>query len=100
MWRDAVGAIITVVGSPVTSFWDRPHWKFHPIRPGLSVYPRPDWYLLWYFSVLALIPAKPEPYVILGDSYWPSRWSDDNSALVANKGESCVRFRRPWAMGR
>jgi uncharacterized protein YaiE (UPF0345 family) len=30
----------------------------------LQADPRPDWYLLWYFAVLALIPPKIEGYVI------------------------------------
>jgi ubiquinol-cytochrome c reductase cytochrome b subunit len=74
-----------------------PHLEAPPDPTELRVYPRPDWYLLWYFSVLALIPPAAEPYVILGGPglaivlmiILP---------LIANKGERSP-LRRPWAMG-
>lgn len=97
-WRDAVGAIIVVLGVVgLAIFLGPPALEAPPDPTQLSVYPRPDWYLLWYFSVLALIPPKAEPYVILGGPglavvlmfILP---------LVANKGERSP-LRRPWAMG-
>src|SRR5579871_6373202 len=32
----------------------------------IKAYPRPDWYLLWYFAVLAQLPHGAETYVIVG----------------------------------
>ena len=62
----------------------------------LQADPRPDWYLLWYFAVLALIPPQIENYVmilaplviglllLLGP-------------LLNNRGERAPS-RRPWAI--
>ncbi|MGH2448069.1 MAG: cytochrome b N-terminal domain-containing protein [Chloroflexota bacterium] len=64
-----------------------------PITPAN---PRPDWYLIWYFAMLALIPPASEDFFII---LFPL-------ALVlilfllplANKGERSYK-RRPWAVG-
>ncbi|MBN9387347.1 MAG: cytochrome b N-terminal domain-containing protein [Chloroflexi bacterium] len=98
VWRDAVAAIILVlIVVALAIFLGPPALEAPPDPTQLAVYPRPDWYLLWYFSVLALIPPASEPYVILGGPglavvlmlILP---------LVANKGERSP-LRRPWAMG-
>ncbi|HTS17618.1 MAG TPA: cytochrome b N-terminal domain-containing protein [Verrucomicrobiae bacterium] len=65
-WRDFVfgtGLIIVIVllallvGPPIL---DKP-----PDPSLLKADPRPDWYLLWYFAVLALIPPRIEGYVMI-----------------------------------
>ncbi|HJT86502.1 MAG TPA: cytochrome bc complex cytochrome b subunit, partial [Bryobacteraceae bacterium] len=65
-WRDAVfgvlvlGAIIAlamIVGAPELT---KP-----PDPTIIQAYPRPDWYLLWYFAVLAQLPHGTESYVIV-----------------------------------
>jgi ubiquinol-cytochrome c reductase cytochrome b subunit len=65
-WRDFVfgtGLIITIaalayfVGPPAI---DKP-----PDPSILGANPRPDWYLLWYFALLALIPPQIEGYVMI-----------------------------------
>jgi ubiquinol-cytochrome c reductase cytochrome b subunit len=60
----------------------------------LEAYPRPDWYLLWYFAVLAMAPHHLETIIIVAG---PLVFG----ALVLlvplfNKGERSVR-RRPMA---
>ena len=40
-------------------------WPSLPIRTILIAQPRPDWYLLWYFALLALLPHSMENYVII-----------------------------------
>src|SRR2546429_4609980 len=62
----------------------------------LQAYPRPDWYFLWYFALLALIPPELESWVILG---FPLLVLAALLALplLAPTGERSPR-RRPWAL--
>jgi ubiquinol-cytochrome c reductase cytochrome b subunit len=63
----------------------------------LQAYPRPDWYFLWYFALLALIPKSIEDLFILG---FPLSAAIILFILpfVANRGERAPS-RRPWAVG-
>lgn len=68
----------------------------HVADPLTPANPRPDWYLIWYFALLALIPPASENYFII---LFPLL------AIVillliplANKGERHYA-RRPWAVG-
>jgi ubiquinol-cytochrome c reductase cytochrome b subunit len=96
-WRDFVfgtGMIIAItllaliVGPPVI---EKP-----PDPSILEAYPKPDWYLLWYFGLLALIPARLEGYVmillpaIIGILLLIV-------PLLNNKGERAPN-RRPWSI--
>jgi ubiquinol-cytochrome c reductase cytochrome b subunit len=65
-WRDfvfgtglimAIALLALLVGPPPL---DKP-----PDPSLLDADPRPDWYLLWYFAVLALIPPQWEGYVMI-----------------------------------
>lgn len=97
-WRDALfgaGVILVIlllailVGPPVLG---------QPPDPSLvQASPRPDWYFLWYFAVLALIPPATETFVIVGA---PLLFGLALIALpfIANRGERSPR-RRPWAIG-
>lgn len=95
-WRDVamgvtvialVSLLALVVGPPILS---RP-----PDPSILEAYPRPDWYLLWYFALLALVPGWLEDFfivaapiaIILGLIVLP---------FIANKGER-KPVRRPLA---
>src|SRR5207248_2398992 len=62
----------------------------------LQAYPRPDWYFLWLFALLALIPPEIErwfilgfPLIVLAALFAPP--------LVGPTGERSPR-RRPWAV--
>lgn len=62
----------------------------------LQADPRPDWYFLWYFALLALIPSALENVFIIG---FPLVVAIAFLILpfVANKGERSPQ-RRPWAV--
>jgi ubiquinol-cytochrome c reductase cytochrome b subunit len=63
----------------------------------LLAYPRPDWYFLWYFALLALIPPNIEDFFIIA---FPALLGLLFVMLpfVASTGERSPR-RRPWAIG-
>jgi ubiquinol-cytochrome c reductase cytochrome b subunit len=62
----------------------------------LEAYPRPDWYFLWIFAALALVPPGIEDLVILG---MPLLIGTLLIALpfISSKGERSPK-RRPWAL--
>lgn len=96
-WKDvvfalAVGAIVVILAIVVG-----PAALGEPANPAnLDVYPRPDWYLLWYFALLALIPPVAESWVIIG---FPLLIGVILFLLpfIAPAGERSPR-RRPWAI--
>jgi len=63
----------------------------------VEAYPRPDWYFLWYFALLALIPSNIEDVFIVA---FPALIGVLFIVLplVAWGGERSYR-RRPWAVG-
>jgi ubiquinol-cytochrome c reductase cytochrome b subunit len=62
----------------------------------VQAYPRPDWYFLWYFALLALIPPNVEDWFIIG---FPLVVGLAFILLpfIAPVGERSPR-RRPWAV--
>ncbi|HEX2910453.1 MAG TPA: cytochrome b N-terminal domain-containing protein [Chloroflexia bacterium] len=97
VWRDAVGAIVVIAAVVLlAAIMGPPALEKPPDPTNLQAYPRPDWYFLWFFAVLALIPAKAEAAVII---LGPLLAGVVMIALplVANKGERSP-LRRPWAM--
>src|SRR5579883_1537970 len=97
MWRDVVFvaamlAAIVVLAAVVGP----PDLDLPPSPSTIRADPRPDWYLLWYFAVLSLIPPRVEDYVILG-----APLAIGVVLLVvpflSNKGERSPA-RRPWAV--
>ncbi len=95
-WRDVVFAI--VVGSGVlalAAIVGPPALGAQADPTNLHAYPRPDWYFLWYFAVLALLPPQVENWVIIG---FPLTVGFVLLLLpfIAPVGERSPR-RRPWA---
>jgi len=97
-WKDvvfalAVGSIVLVLaivfGAPELGT------KADPTI--VQAYPRPDWYFLWYFALLALIPGNIEDVFIIA---FPLLIGVLFFALpfIAPEGERSPR-RRPWAIG-
>lgn len=96
-WRDLVFGSCVIIGIALLAILigapalDRP-----PDPTIINAEPRPDWYFLWYFAVLALSPHALENYIIiLGPAI-------AGIALLAlpllfNKGERHP-LRRPWSI--
>jgi ubiquinol-cytochrome c reductase cytochrome b subunit len=97
-WRDVVfGVAVIVVLVALAWTVGAPHLSKPPDPTILQAEPRPDWYLLWYFALLALTPAKLENYVIILAPLLFVLFLL-LPPLVANKGERSA-WRRPWAIG-
>ncbi len=96
-WRDAAGALMVVIVVVILAVVIGPPVLGKAPDPTiLTVYPKPDWYFLWYFSILALIPTQAESAVII---FGPLLAIVVMIALpfIANKGERNP-LRRPWAV--
>jgi ubiquinol-cytochrome c reductase cytochrome b subunit len=97
-WRDAVFSVAMILVVVVLALVLGPLPLGKPPDPTIiQANPRPDWYLLWYFAVLALIPPITENYVIIGAPLLAG------IVLLAlpflfNRGER-TPVRRPWAYG-
>jgi ubiquinol-cytochrome c reductase cytochrome b subunit len=96
-WRDVtfgIGVLIVICILAITV--GAPPLAGPPNPADINVVPRPDWYYLWYFAALAIIPSSMENVVmivaplglIVGMLLLP---------IWANKGERSPA-RRPWAM--
>ncbi len=97
-WRDAVFSLV-IIGAVVTLavIFGPPALDKPPDPTIIQAQPRPDWYLLWYFAVLAILPHGTEAYVII---LAPLTIGLAFILLpfVANRGERSP-LRRPWAIG-
>jgi len=97
-WRDAVFAFAMVAAIVGLAWVLGPPMLDKPPDPSLTdASPRPDWYLLWYFAVLALCPPSLETFVILAAPLIVGGLLF-SAPLISNKGERSAR-RRPWAIG-
>ncbi len=94
-WRDVVFGAATVAVIALLAVIVGPPELGRPPDPTiLRAYPRPDWYFLWYFAVLALTPKHLETAVTV---VAPLVFGAILLLVpVFNKGERSVR-RRPWA---
>jgi ubiquinol-cytochrome c reductase cytochrome b subunit len=97
MWRDAVFSLIVVIGVMACAILvGPPRLDMPPDPTALNVNPAPDWYFLFYFAVLSMLPTNLETWAILGGPlvvilgllFLP---------VVFNRGERAPS-RRPWAM--
>lgn len=97
-WRDFVFGTGVVVAIAVLAWLIGPPHIENPPDPSiLHADPRPDWYLLWYFAVLALIPARIEGVVMIAAPIAVGVILL-MAPILGNKGERHWS-RRPWAIG-
>ena len=97
-WRDFVFGTAMILVIAALALWVGPPAIEKPPDPSvLQADPRPDWYLLWYFAVLALIPPQIEGYVMIGA---PALIGIILlcAPILNNKGERHWS-RRPWSIG-
>jgi ubiquinol-cytochrome c reductase cytochrome b subunit len=65
-WRDVVFGAAVVATIVVLALIVGPPALGKPPDPSiLEAYPRPDWYFLWYFALLALAPQNLETFIIV-----------------------------------
>lgn len=96
-WRDAIFALVVILTIFLLALIVGPPELGKPPNPAIiEADPRPDWYLLWYFAVLALLPHGTEGWFII--------WGPLLAAIILlalpfifNKGERAPS-RRPWAL--
>jgi ubiquinol-cytochrome c reductase cytochrome b subunit len=96
-WRDVAFGATMLLGIVLLAWiFGPPALDKAPDPSVTSADPRPDWYLLWYFAALALIPAGIERWFILlapltvGALLFAA-------PFLSNQGERSPR-RRPWAV--
>ena len=95
-WKDVVFALaVGLVVVALAAIVGPPSLGALPDPTNVMAYPRPDWYFLWYFSLLALIPNNVEDAFIIG---FPLLIAVGLFILplLANQGERSP-LRRPWA---
>jgi len=65
-WRDVIVCTALILTIALLAHFIGPPPLDNPPDPSvLAADPRPDWYLLWYFALLALIPVRIEGYVMI-----------------------------------
>jgi ubiquinol-cytochrome c reductase cytochrome b subunit len=97
-WRDVLFGVAMLLAIVLLSWLIGPPPLDAPPDPTLTrADPKPDWYLLWYFALLALTPAALEDFVILAVPLMIGLVLL-SAPFLSNAGERHPS-RRPWAVG-
>ncbi len=65
-WRDVVFGVCVILGIVIlAAVFQAPELAARPDAAIIQAEPRPDWYLLWYYAVLALSPHYMESYLMV-----------------------------------
>jgi len=95
MWRDMIfGTAVVVVIALLAHFIGPPVISQPPDPSVLQADPRPDWYLLWYFAVLALLPPRVESFFMIAAPLFAAGIML-LGPLLTSRGERHWS-RRPW----
>ena len=97
-WRDIVfSTLVVIVVFALAVFVGPPAIEKPPDPSLVNASPRPDWYLVWYFALLAFLPHRAEDAVII---LFPVMIGVALLAVpfLSNRGER-VLSKRPWALG-
>lgn len=96
-YRDIIfGVLVIIVIFGLALFLGPPHLEKPPDPTIIKADPKPDWYFLWYFSILAMIPASSESVIIISLPFLIGLVLI-LLPFIANKGERSP-LRRPWAI--
>lgn len=96
LWREVVfGTALVVAVLGLTLTLGPPELVSPPDPSNVIAEPRPDWYFLWYFAALALLPKDAEDtcMILLPGLFFLGMFA---LPFVANRGERNP-LRRPWA---
>jgi len=95
-WRDVVFTVAMVAGIVALAIiYGAPELGKPPDPSIIAADPRPDWYLLWYFAVLALLPHGSENYFMFLAPL-AAGFLLILLPFVFPRGERSLK-RRPWA---
>jgi ubiquinol-cytochrome c reductase cytochrome b subunit len=65
-WHEiAFAVLLVIVIVALAAVIGPPHLDNPPNPANVNAYPRPDWYLLWYFALLAFLRPSAESWVII-----------------------------------
>ncbi len=96
LWRDIAFGTFVIASVVFLAYIVGPPAAGNPPNPtAINAQPRPDWYFLWYFAILALSPHHLESYImVLGPLLTGVVLI--LLPLLFRKGERSIRY-RPWA---
>jgi ubiquinol-cytochrome c reductase cytochrome b subunit len=95
-WRDALFGVAMVFAIMICAwYFGAPAMDNAPDPSLTNANPQPDWYLMWYFAILALMPPQIESIVMVFGPLFMGLLLL-SLPFVSNSGERHLK-KRPWA---